>query len=78
MTNADPRLNGGRRFGRDRKLSSEKELQAVTAYLSGKPLLEIQGLFEVTKPTLYAVLKRHGVQRLRTKRNAPCADTQRG
>lgn len=65
----DPRSNGLRRVGADRKLSKDKEAEVVAAFIRGDKLRVIENAFDITKPTIYAILDRHGVQR--TRKNAP-------
>jgi hypothetical protein len=65
----DPRLIGGRRTGPDRKLDPSQELKAVSDYIAGKKLLVILEAHSITKPTLYAILDRHGITR--TRKSAP-------
>lgn len=65
----DPRSNGQRRVGADRKLTKDKEDEVVAAFVRGDKLRIIADAFDITKPTIYAILDRNGVQRAR--RDAP-------
>lgn len=58
----DPRLTGKRRTGPDRKKTPEQELEVVRDYRSGMKLREIEAKHAIGKWTVYAILRRHGIE----------------
>src|SRR5688500_2231210 len=61
MSAIDPRLNGGRRQGPDRKLTPERELSLVEDYRSGMKIRLMQERYGLSKKGVYDILKRQGV-----------------
>ena len=68
----DPRLVGGRRPGADRKKTPQQEWEIARDYRAGMKLLEIRAKHEVSKWTVYAILRRHGIESTRRPKEASC------
>ena len=73
MSAIDPRLNGGRRQGPDRKLTPLGEQKLLDDYRRGVKLLQMQSIFGLSKKGIYDILKRHGVPT--TLRKPPASES---
>lgn len=76
----DPRLQGRRRTGPDRKLSHDQELELGEAYARGDKVADIAQEFGLSKSGVYDVLDRLGIPRATTLRhmNALGSDQREG